>query len=276
MRKRHWDYCWQLGSLPYENLKEIYDMDSISEHLARFRSSYARLRNSEPVRDGTATVLRSQKNLRKAPNQPDEFISIEELMRPYSQQFRKFKQLETERLLIRRISYKDAVDLYNYSKDPEVAQYVLWHAHTTLKQSKEYIDFLLYKYSTGKPASLGIIHKENQRLIGTIGFMELKPDCASADIGYSLHKAYWNKGLMTEALLAMLHYGFIELGLNRIEAVHESENPSSGRVLQKAGFQHEGHIRQKFFNKGRFVDVEQYAILFNDYIKKLENENAHV
>jgi len=201
---------------------------------------------------------------------------MEDLRLPYTRAFRCFQKIETERLLIRRVYMSDAQDMYDYSRDENVAQHVLWHAHKSLRQSKEYIQFLQYKYSRGAAASYGIILRQSGKLIGTIGFMELRPDNASADIGYSLHKDYWNQGLMTEALQAMLHYGFMELGLNRIEAVHEVDNPSSGRVLEKAGMQYEGIVRNKFYNKGRFVDVKQYAILFDDFMRRCRSEENNV
>ncbi len=251
-------------------------MDYISQHIARLRHSHSDLRHSHTVRHATYTVFKPKTAImRKKPNIPDEFTSMEEITAPYTRALRAFQKLETTRLVIRRVYMSDAAAMFAYSKDEDVARHVLWHAHQSLRQSKEYIQFLQVKYSKGKAASYGIIDKQSNMLIGTIGFMEIKPDSASADIGYSLHKSYWNKGIMTEALDAMLYYGFMELGLNRIEAVHEVDNPSSGRVLEKVGMQYEGVIRNKFFNKGKFVNVKQYAILFDDFIQRQKREDTH-
>jgi len=63
----------------------------------------------------------------------------------------------------------------------------------------------------------------------------------------------------------VLPLGFLELNLNRIDAQPETANPASGRVMQHVHMQHEGTLRQRLYNKGRYVDVELYAILRKDY-----------
>ena len=86
-----------------------------------------------------------------------------------------------------------------------------------------------------------------------------------AEVGYSLSRAYWNRGFMTEALTCVLEFGFTRLNLNRIEAQHECDNPASGHVMRNAGMKHEGTLRQRIYNKGRFSDVDLYAILKSDF-----------
>lgn len=173
--------------------------------------------------------------------------------------------LETPRLRLRKLSMRDAQDIFDYSQDPQVARYVLWEAQTSLSEARSYIRFMLRKYRLGEPASWGIEWKETGRIIGTIGFMWIQRDNAAAEVGYSLSRAYWNRGIMTEALSALLRYGFRSMNLNRIEAQHETENPASGAVMRKCGMQREGTLRQRLLNKGRFVDVELYAILRRDF-----------
>ena len=176
--------------------------------------------------------------------------------------------LETPRLRLRKLSMRDAQDIFDYSQDPQVARYVLWEAQTSLSEARSYIRFMLRKYRLGEPASWGIEWKETGRIIGTIGFMWIQRDNAAAEVGYSLSRAYWNRGIMTEALAEILRYGFRSLNLNRIEAQHETENPASGAVMRKCGMQREGILRQRLLNKGRFVDVELYAILRRDFSDK--------
>ena len=173
--------------------------------------------------------------------------------------------LETPRLRLRKLSMRDAQAIFDYSQDPQVARYVLWEAQTSLSEARSYIRFMLRKYRLGEPASWGIEWKETGRIIGTIGFMWIQRDNAAAEVGYSLSRAYWNRGIMTEALRALLRYGFRSMNLNRIEAQHETDNPASGAVMRKCGMQREGTLRQRLLNKGRFVDVELYAILRRDF-----------
>ena len=158
--------------------------------------------------------------------------------------FSSLPTLRTKRLTLRPVRMSDAADLYEYSKDPEVARHVLWDAHTSIHQTRSYLRFLIRQYRAG--------------------FMWVQQENRSAEVGYSLSRAYWNRGIMTEALQAVLQFGFDTLNLNRIEAQHESDNPASGRVMEKAGMIHEGRLRQRVYNKGRYADVELYAILRQD------------
>lgn len=172
--------------------------------------------------------------------------------------------IETDRLLLRRMTMKDAPDIFAYSRDPEVARHVLWTAQKQLSEAKDYIRFMLRRYRDDLPSSWGVIDKESGRLVGTIGYMDYNEDNASVEVGYSLAKWMWGKGLMTEALRAVIDYTFDAMDINRIEAQHELDNPSSGRVMEKCGMIKEGILRQRLFNKGKFVDVALYSILRGD------------
>lgn len=184
--------------------------------------------------------------------------------------FDLLREIETPRLLIRRLNMRDAGDLFAYSRDPEVARYVLWEAQKSVGEARAFIRYCLRRYRLGEPASLGIVLKETNRVIGTIGFMWYQRDNNSAEIGYSLAREYWNRGIMTEAVQALIAFAFRRMRLNRIEAQHEVENPASGRVMAKAGMIREGTLRSRLFNKGRYVDVDLYAILRTDFTRGQE------
>jgi ribosomal-protein-alanine N-acetyltransferase len=173
--------------------------------------------------------------------------------------------IATPRLILRRMTLHDAPDIFEYSRDPEVARHVLWDAHRSVSDSKAYVRFMIRKYRMGEPASWGIQHREDGKLIGTIGYMWHQPEHRSAEVGYSLSRAYWNQGLMTEALRAVIAYSFEDLMMNRLEAQHEVSNPASGAVMRKAGMRSEGVLRERLYNKGRYVDVALYAILRSEY-----------
>ena len=173
--------------------------------------------------------------------------------------------LVTPRLRLRRLTMGDAADIYRYSRDPEVAKHVLWEAHRSIGDSRAYLRYMLRRYRSREPASWGIELRSTGRIIGTIGFMWIQQDNAAAEVGYSLAREYWNLGLMTEALRAVIQHGFDDMGLNRIEAQHETTNPASGAVMRKCHMQKEGTLRSRLFNKGRYVDVDLYAILRGDF-----------
>lgn len=185
--------------------------------------------------------------------------------------FSRLPTLETPRLILRALTMRDAPALFAYSKDPEVARYVLWDAHDSIAQTRSYIRYILRQYRNGEPSSYGIVHKETKKVIGTIGFMWLNEENRSGEIGYSLDRSYWGQGMMTEAVQTILAFGFTSLRLNRIEAQHDTRNPASGKVMQHCGMKKEGTLRQRLFNKGHYVDVEMYAILAKEYQGKTES-----
>ena len=178
--------------------------------------------------------------------------------------FARLPVLETPRLILRPMKMSDAKDIYAYSKDPDVARHVLWEAHRSIADAKLYLRYMLRQYRAGLPCSWGIVLRETGQLVGTIGYMWFNEEHRSTEIGYSLAKWLWNQGYMTEALRAVIALSFDRLHVHRIEAMHDSANPASGRVMLKCGMRHEGTLRHKVFNKGRFMDVEQYAILSTD------------
>lgn len=175
--------------------------------------------------------------------------------------------LETDRLILRRINMKDAQDIFEYSRDAEVARHVLWAAQKDISEAKDYCRFMMKRYRQDLPSSWGIVDKSSRRLVGTIGYMDYREEHGSVEVGYSLAKWMWNGGYMTEALRRVIEYTFEAMDINRIEAQHELDNPSSGRVMEKCGMKKEGVLRQRLYNKGKYVDVALYAILQPDYQK---------
>ena len=167
---------------------------------------------------------------------------------------------------------RDAKDIFAYSKDPEVARHVLWSAQKDESEAKDYCRFMMKRYRCDQPSSWGIIEKATNRLVGTIGYMDHNEDNATVEVGYSLARWLWNGGYMTEALSRVIAYTFDAMDINRIEAQHELTNPSSGRVMEKCGMMKEGELRQRLYNKGRYVDVALYAILKEDYERQKRND----
>ena len=172
--------------------------------------------------------------------------------------------LTTPRLTLRPVSRRDADDLFEYAQDDQVSRHVLWTAYRSRSEAVDYIRTVRRQYRSGFPGVFAIEYRENRKMIGTIGFMWINREYRS-----------WNRGIMTEALDEVLRYGFEQLRLNRIEAQYETDNPASGRVMEKAGMVREGVLRQRLKNKGRFVDVVLCAVLSqDDRIRRKKQENS--
>lgn len=169
--------------------------------------------------------------------------------------------LQTPRLLLRKLTMGDAADIYAYSKDPQVARYVLWSPHASISESRAYLRYTLRQYRNGEPAPYGITLRQTGRVIGTIGFAFVNYEHSAAEIGYSLARDEWNHGYMSEALSAMIRYGFEHYRLYRIEAMHDVRNAASGRVMEKCGMRYEGTLRGKLYSKAEHIDVCLYSII---------------
>lgn len=166
----------------------------------------------------------------------------------------EFPSLETERFRLRPLSPLDLEFMFRHFSDPEVNRYLLDEEPvTTREQAQAIIDF----YSLPGRKSYNrwvIVRKTDARPIGTCGYHQWLSTQRRAEIGYDLEKASWRQGIMTEALQAMLRYGFEEMGLNRVEALVYFENHASVRLLERLGFRKEGLLRQYFRRGDTFYD----------------------
>lgn len=186
-------------------------------------------------------------------------------MQAYCQSvFSDLPVLETRRLRLRPLCMRDERDMYRYASDPEVARHVLWDAHESPRQTRAALRSALRQYRNGSPSSFAVERRSDRRMIGTIGFMWINCEHRSGEVGYSLARDCWNQGYATEALSAVLRFGFETLRLQRVEAMCEVDNPASARVMEKCGMTYEGTLRSRVFNKGRYSDVRLYAALRDD------------
>ena len=174
--------------------------------------------------------------------------------------------LETERLLLRKITMGDIEDIFAYASDPEVPKYMPWEPHRSLEDTKEYLARVLERYEQHWPGPWGIVHKGDGKLIGSCSFHSWNRDDRRIEMGYVLSRPYWGQGYMAEAVRAVIDFGFRALGLNRIEAMCEVPNTGSARVMEKAGMTYEGTLRQYVFEKGTYRDLKIYSILRSQWI----------
>jgi [ribosomal protein S5]-alanine N-acetyltransferase len=175
--------------------------------------------------------------------------------------------LETERLILRKITLDDLEDMFEYGSDEEVSRYVTWDTHKTTNDTKDFIEFVLSKYEKGKVAPWGIELKETGKLIGTVDFVSWSPDHNNAEIGYVLSRAYWGMGITTEAAYELIRFGFEHMELVRIQARCFLKNIGSERVMEKLGMTFEGIVRKGMFAKGKHQDLKLYSILKEEFMR---------
>ena len=191
--------------------------------------------------------------------------------------FGNLPTLETERLILRKITLEDVEDMFSYGSNEEVSKYVTWDTHKTISDTKEFVDFVLTRYENNQVSPWGIEYKENGKLIGTIDFISWQVKHNSAEIGYVISQDYWGKAITTEAAHEVITFGFDHMDLVRIQARCLVENIGSSRVMEKAGMSYEGVIRKAAFIKGQHRDLKIYSILREEFspMQKQKVEGAN-
>lgn len=176
--------------------------------------------------------------------------------------------LETERLILRKFTIEDADEMFsNWANDDEVAKYMRWDAHKTIDETIDVLKNRIERYNNLNTYHWAIVLKDIDLLVGNVALMISNEKDQCGEVAYCLSRKYWEKGIVSEALSKVLHFGLMEVGFNRIEAYHAVANPGSGKVMQKAGMQYEGRMRQKYLSHAGFEDSDLYAILKEDLTK---------
>jgi ribosomal-protein-alanine N-acetyltransferase len=173
--------------------------------------------------------------------------------------------LETKRLLLRPLTLEDTDFIFQHFSDPQVTRYLYDEPPLETRDQAESI-IRFFEHPAGKNRNRwGIVLKSTQRLAGTAGFHRWEKDYRRAEVGYDLAYEFWGRGLMSEALRAVIAYGFERMELNRIDALVYPGNPASLRVLLKLGFQQEGLLRDYFYQDGKFYDHAILGLLKKDW-----------
>ena len=176
------------------------------------------------------------------------------------------KTIETQRLILRRFTMEDAEPMFrNWASDDQVTKHLTWPTHAGVEVTRMVLADWTAGYAGDKFYQWAIVLKENgPEPIGSISAVHIKEKTRCATMGYCMSRTHWGKGIMAEALTAIIDFFFEEVGINRVEADHDPNNPASGRVMEKAGMTHEGTMRQAGHSNQGIIDVSRWAILRQD------------
>lgn len=178
--------------------------------------------------------------------------------------------INTERLLLDRFKSDDWEDFYNIEKSREQHRFNFeTYNPRTKKQIKKHVSVLSEQnYDERKlPFLLAIRMKSNGRLIGFIGFKNGKmEEQGRIEVYYSIYKPYWNNGYGTEALKAMIHFGFKDIKLHKIFAGCDIDNFASKRIMEKVGMRFESYWRRDRKRNNKWTDGLGFAILEEDLL----------
>ena len=173
------------------------------------------------------------------------------------------QRIETDRLILRRYVIEDADAMYkNWASDSEVTKFLTWQPHSSVEVSRSIIEDWLKEYSDEKYYQWAIVLKDNgNEPIGDISVGQMNEDISMVHIGYCLGRAWWRRGIMSEALKAVMDFMFDSVEVNRVESRHDPMNPNSGKVMQKCGMKYEGTLRSADRNNQGICDACYYALL---------------
>jgi RimJ/RimL family protein N-acetyltransferase len=173
-------------------------------------------------------------------------------------------RIETKRLILRLIQKDDLPALFAVNGDDEVVRYTPHVSWKTPADGEAWFGRVTANQASGAALQFVIAPRGGGQAIGTMVMFRFNEPVGSAEVGYSLAREHWGKGLAKEALAAFVEFGFTTMGLKRLEAQIDPRNPASAKVLERAGFKHEGHQRRNFFAKGEFSDTGLYGMLRED------------
>ena len=178
------------------------------------------------------------------------------------------QRIETPRLILRRFRTNDAQAMFdNWASDPEVTKFLTWPAHGDISISRMVLQDWVKSYESKETYQWAMELKETGVPIGSISVVRRNDSIGEAEIGYCMGKAWWHRGIMSEALDAVISFLFAEVGMNRVAARHDPNNPHSGGVMKKCGMTYEGTTRQGDRNNQGICDAAQYGILRSEWKK---------
>jgi ribosomal-protein-alanine N-acetyltransferase len=182
--------------------------------------------------------------------------------------FARFPEIKTRRLILRQPTMKDVAWYYEYFSRPEI----VWGGgepgpRDISKAREEFREYLVDLYRKRRGFRWIVTLKDDRKPIGTLGYYNWKPTASyQAEMGYDLAKEHWGKGIMTEAMMAVIDFGFREMELNRIEVFIMPRNKRSIRIIKNLGFKKEGVLRQRYYDElGNFTDDVLFSMLRSDW-----------
>lgn len=148
------------------------------------------------------------------------------------------ERIETDRLLIQRLRYEDADEIfYTYASKPEATRFVSWNTHQSVHDTRVFLQYAVHAWNQGTDFSFSVRLKKDNRLVGAIGLVHAG---GNIQVGYIFSPVHWGKGYATEVCKAVLHQLSNLEGITRISSLVDVQNKASIQVLKKAGFVEEG------------------------------------
>ncbi len=175
--------------------------------------------------------------------------------------FFPFPTIVTERLVLREVTLNDANEILFLRSDPKVLSYLDKVPAKSIDEVVDWINLVKKNKEENDGILWGIALKDDEKIIGTICYWRMEKTHYRAEIGYTLHPLQQGKGIMDEAMKAVLQYGFETMKLHSVEANVNPANNASIKLLERNGFIREAYFRENYYYNGHFLDSAIYSLL---------------
>lgn len=180
--------------------------------------------------------------------------------------FSYFPSLDTPRLVLREVVPSDAADILEFRGDPEVQKTNDLASYQDVAEAHAHIVEIHKWFTEKKAVTWGVTLRGEDRVHGLIGFYFWDQQYYKTDLGYDLARRYWRQGITTEAILALLAFGFGKMHLHRMNVDTRVDNLASVRLMEKLGFHAEGVRRECIRNAdGSYQSWGLYGMLAHEY-----------
>ena len=175
--------------------------------------------------------------------------------------FAKFQELETDRLLLRKLRMEDVYEYYErLFGDGDVTRYMNFEPHQDISESVASVEKTLRRYGEGCCYRWAVTEQGSEELIGIVELLRFEETDCSCSFAYMLAERFWGRGYGTEVLKTVFRFAFEEMGVEVIRADHFADNPASGACMRKAGMKFIGTEQGKYVKNGISHDAVLYEI----------------
>ena len=183
-------------------------------------------------------------------------------------QFTPFPEIQTERLILRKLNLDDDENIFEMRSNPEVMKYIPRPLAVTIDDAIAHIELTIKMSDHNEGINWAMQEKSSNKVIGSIGIFRISKENYRGEVGYILNPRWHGKGLMQEAIQAVISFGFKEMKLHSIEAVIAPENLASAKLLEKNNFRREAYFKENGFFEGKFFDSVVYSLVRGiDYLE---------
>ncbi|MBA3706738.1 MAG: GNAT family N-acetyltransferase [Bacteroidetes bacterium] len=175
--------------------------------------------------------------------------------------FSPFPTIITERLILRKVTENDVNEIFFLRSDKQVMKYIDRPSAQSIEDVFLYIQKIANLQNHNESITWGISLKNDPKIIGYLGFWNIKKEHFRSEIGYILHPNHHKKGIMQEALTAILDHGFKVFKFHSVEANVNPLNSSSIKLLERNNFKREAYFKEDYFFEGKFLDSAIYSLL---------------